>query len=127
MRYYTSHAIEREMGIPATTLRYWEKKGIILFTGRSGNNTRIYTSNDIEKIKIAQFLKESGFSVNERSRLMSLIQAGDTVSLGKVVKALKEQKQKIESSIVTGRETMNKLDNLAEKIQKREGAENEIR
>jgi DNA-binding transcriptional MerR regulator len=108
------------MGIPATTLRYWEKKGIILFTGRSGNNTRIYTSNDIEKIKIAQFLKESGFSVNERSRLMSLIQAGDTVSLGKVIKALKEQKQKIESSIVTGRETMNKLDNLAEKLKKKE-------
>nr|WP_308612006.1 MerR family transcriptional regulator [uncultured Dialister sp.] len=120
MRYYTSHDIERKMGIPATTLRYWEKKGIILFTGRSGNNTRIYTSNDIEKIKIAQFLKESGFSVNERSRLMSLIQAGDTVSLGKVIKALKEQKQKIESSIVTGRETMNKLDNLAEKLKKKE-------
>lgn len=127
MRYYTSHDIEKKMGIPATTLRFWEKKGIILFTGRSGNNTRIYTSNNIEKIKIAQFLKESGFSVNERSRLMSLIQAGDTVSLGKVVKALIKQKQKIESSIITGRKTMDKLDIFAEKIQKRKGAENEIR
>lgn len=114
------------MGIPATTLRFWEKKEIILFTGRSGNNTRIYTSNDIEKIKIAQFLKESGFSVNERSHLMSLIQAGDTVSLGKVVKALIKQKQKIESSIITGRETIDKLDIFAKKIQKGKGSENEI-
>ncbi len=125
MRYYTSHDIEKKMGIPITTLRFWEKKGIILSIDRSGNNTRIYTSNDLEKIKIAQFLKESGFTVNERSRIMSLIQSGDSVSLGEVVEALKKQKQKIESSIITGKETMNKLDIFAEEIQ-RKGAKNEI-
>lgn len=113
------------MGIPITTLRFWEKKGIILSIDRNGNNTRIYTSNDLEKIKIAQFLKESGFTVNERSRIMSLIQSGDSVSLGEVVEALKKQKQKIESSIITGKETMNKLDIFAEEIQ-RKGAKNEI-
>lgn len=125
MRYYTSHDIEKKMGIPITTLQFWEKKGIILSIDRNGNNTRIYTSNDLEKIKIAQFLKESGFTVNERSRIMSLIQSGDSVSLGEVVEALKKQKQKIESSIITGKETMNKLDIFAEEIQ-RKGVKNEI-
>lgn len=44
------------IGVPQTTLRFWEKSFTSLRPRRSGNNVRYYTEADIETIRIINFL-----------------------------------------------------------------------
>mgnify|MGYP001852830620 FL=1 len=47
---FTIHQVAKMLGISPTTIRKWEKKGLIV-SRRSSNNYRIFTIDDIELLK----------------------------------------------------------------------------
>ncbi len=49
MRYYKISEVSRITGVPAETIRYWEKKGLIKADRKYGNR-RFYTYATIKKI-----------------------------------------------------------------------------
>lgn len=52
------------IGLPASTLRYYENKFTIIKPHRNDRGTRFYTPDDIEKIRIVTFLvKEKGMKL----------------------------------------------------------------
>lgn len=53
------------LGIPASTLRFWEKEFTIIKPVRNAKNTRLYTPKDIETIKMIHYLvKEKGLKLD---------------------------------------------------------------
>ena len=53
------------LGIPATTLRYWEKEFTIIKPRRNAKNIRFYTPADIETIrKVYYLVKEKGLKLD---------------------------------------------------------------
>ncbi|MBN2055248.1 MerR family transcriptional regulator [bacterium] len=60
--YFTISAISRLLDIHQQTLRIYEKRNLILPT-RSAGNTRLYTSEDVDRIKLIQRLTQD-FGVN---------------------------------------------------------------
>ena len=60
-KYYKISEVADFVGLPASTLRFWESRFTIIKPRRNSNGTRSYTPADIEKIRMVAFLvKEKG-------------------------------------------------------------------
>ena len=63
-KYYKISEVAEIIGLPASTLRFWEKNFTIIKPKRNNHGTRFYTPTDIEKIRHVAFLvKEKGLKI----------------------------------------------------------------
>ena len=63
-KYYKISEVAEIIGLPASTLRVWEKNFTIIKPKRNNHGTRFYTPADIEKIRHVAFLvKEKGLKI----------------------------------------------------------------
>lgn len=63
-KYYKISEVAEIIGLPASTLRFWEKNFTIIKPKRNNHGTRFYTPADIEKIRYVAFLvKEKGLKI----------------------------------------------------------------
>ncbi|MCC8114238.1 MAG: MerR family transcriptional regulator [Bacteroidales bacterium] len=70
-KYYKIQQVAEILGIPATTLRYWESQFTILKPKRTSGGSRLYTPSDIEKIKMIYYLvKERGFKLDKAQEII---------------------------------------------------------
>ena len=56
--YYSLRETENETGIPASTLRYWEKQFEELNPRKDGHGNRYYTREDKELIKRIKYIRD---------------------------------------------------------------------
>ena len=56
--YYSLRETEQETGVPATTLRYWEKQFDELNPRKDGHGNRYYTRADQEIIKRIKYIRD---------------------------------------------------------------------
>ena len=56
--YYSLRETEQETGVPATTLRYWEKQFEELNPRKDGHGNRYYTREDQELIKRIKYIRD---------------------------------------------------------------------
>jgi DNA-binding transcriptional MerR regulator len=57
-RYYSLRETEMETGIPASTLRYWEKQFEELSPRKDGHGNRYYTREEQELIKRIKYIRD---------------------------------------------------------------------
>lgn len=63
-KYYKIGDVAEILNIPCSTLRFWEKNFTVIKPKRTLGNTRYYTVDDIEKIKMVNYLvKEKGLKL----------------------------------------------------------------
>ena len=83
---YSIGELVKELNINKETIRYYERIGLISETTRDKNGYRIYTKEDMEKIKFILIVKNFGFSLKEISTLIhDEILCGDIKSIKKIV------------------------------------------
>jgi DNA-binding transcriptional MerR regulator len=64
-RYYKISEVAEILALPASTLRFWERKFTIIKPKRNDGGTRFYTPADIETIRMIYFLvKEKGLKLD---------------------------------------------------------------
>ena len=64
-KFYKIGEVADILGIPASTLRFWEKKFTILRPRRNAKNIRVYTPQDVETIrKLYYLVKEKGLKLD---------------------------------------------------------------
>lgn len=57
-RYYSLRETEQATGVPASTLRYWEKQFEELSPRKDGHGNRYYTADEIELIKRIKYIRD---------------------------------------------------------------------
>lgn len=57
-RYYSLRETEQETGVPASTLRYWEKQFEKLNPRKDGHGNRYYTREDQDVIKRIKYIRD---------------------------------------------------------------------
>lgn len=63
-KYYRIREVADILNIPASTLRFWENQFTIINPKRTDTNRRLYTSSDIETIRLVYYLvKEKGMKL----------------------------------------------------------------
>lgn len=63
--------IAKKTNLPQSTLRYYEKKNLIIVE-RDSNGRRVYSENDVEWIKFIRRLKDTGMALKDISRYSEL-------------------------------------------------------
>ena len=74
---YTIKAMSELTGLPASTLRYYDKKGLLPSLKRDNNNVRIFTDEDYSNLRLIDCLKRSGLSIKDIKNFIDLRARGD--------------------------------------------------
>ncbi|MBQ9594328.1 MAG: MerR family transcriptional regulator, partial [Synergistaceae bacterium] len=59
-------------GLPASTLRYYDKQGLLPNLKRDGNNIRIFTDDDYASLRLIDCLKRSGLSIKDIKKFIDM-------------------------------------------------------
>ena len=76
MRYTVGEMAERT-GIPATTLRYYDRRGLLPGLERTEGGQRVFRETDLETLLMIDCLKKSGLSLSEIRDFLVLAGQGD--------------------------------------------------
>lgn len=94
-RYYRISDVKEMLGLPLSTLRYWEREFPELRPKRTNARTRLYTPNDIELIRLIKFLlHERGLKI-EAARNYIHKNRADLNRRLEVVERLKDVRSKL--------------------------------
>jgi len=61
--------VAKRSGVPASTLRYYEEKGLIASVGRRGLR-RLFNANVLERLALIALGQSAGFSLDEIARML---------------------------------------------------------
>jgi len=65
------------LDIPASTLRYYDKEGLLPFVERSSGGIRMFRETDIEWLQVIGCMKKAGMSIRDIRRYIELAMQGD--------------------------------------------------
>ena len=69
---YTIKDMSELTGLPASTLRYYDKQGLLPNLKRDGNNIRIFTDDDYASLRLIDCLKRSGLSIKDIKKFIDM-------------------------------------------------------
>ena len=73
-------AVAKAVGLSLRTIRYYEEVDIVPPSGRTGGGFRLYTDEDIERLRLVKQMKPLDFTLEEmRDLLETLDAAGEEV------------------------------------------------
>lgn len=74
---YTIGDASKIVGLSASTIRFYEKNGLLPHMTRSSNGIRMFTEDDFEWIRLLEKLKLSGMPIREMREYVELYEQGD--------------------------------------------------
>lgn len=70
-RYYRIREVAEIVGLPLSTLRFWETQFTVVKPKRNEKGTRLYTPDDIRQIEMIYYLvKERGFKLDAAQEMI---------------------------------------------------------
>jgi DNA-binding transcriptional MerR regulator len=75
---YTIGDAAAELGMPASTIRFYEKNGLIPNQQRSSDGRRLFDEDDLEWMRFVERLKVSGMPIKEIREYIRLYIEGDS-------------------------------------------------
>ncbi|MBS6643379.1 MAG: MerR family transcriptional regulator [Clostridiaceae bacterium] len=95
---YTIGDIAQKIGLTPSTLRYYDKEGLLPFVDRTESGIRRFKDSDMEWFSIIECLKNTGMSIKEIKTFIDWCMEGD-VSLDKRYEMFLERKKETEKQI----------------------------
>jgi len=69
---YTIGELAAAAGVPRSTLRYYERSGLMAPTGRTDGNYRYYDTEALERLRFIRAAQAAGFTLTDVSGLLDL-------------------------------------------------------
>ena len=70
MAQYTIGELAKAAGVPTSTLRYYERQRLLRPSGRSASNYRLYSQQDLERLRFIRAAKATGFTLEDITTLL---------------------------------------------------------
>ena len=74
---YTVGEMAKRLGVAASTLRYYDKEGLLPFVERSSGGIRMFKDVDFEWLQIIECLKKTGMQLADIKHFIELAMKGD--------------------------------------------------
>ena len=71
-KHYNIGQLARAAGVPVSTLRYYERVGLLAPTGRTPNNYRFYTQDTLQIVRFIRAAQAIGFTLEDVRTLLTL-------------------------------------------------------
>ena len=107
MSKYTTGEIARLCCVTVRTVQYYDTRGILIPSELTEGGRRLYSENDLRRMKLICFLRELGFSIDSISKLLSEDDPASVISL-----LLDQQEAALESEIGEREKQLKKLSEL---------------
>lgn len=94
MSKYTTGEVAKLCGVSVRTVQYYDTRGILTPSELSEGGRRLYSEDDIKRMKIICFLRDAGISINGIGELLSGNDPGSVISV-----LLEQQEQLLKEEI----------------------------
>lgn len=74
---YTIKDAAKLMGVPTSTIRYYDKEGLLPFMERMESGYRIFSEKDIATLRMIDCLKKTGMPIKEIRQFSEWLEQGD--------------------------------------------------
>ena len=102
---YTVGEMAQKLGVPASTLRYYDKEGLLPFVERSSGGIRMFRENDFEWLQVIRCMKKAGMSIKDIRQYIELALKGDdTIELRLMM--FRRQKEVLQQKMAEMQHTM---------------------
>jgi len=64
-------------GLSASTIRYYDKQGLLPFLGRTEAGYRVFSEQDMGLLKMIEYMKATGMSIQEIRQFTDCLKQGD--------------------------------------------------
>ncbi len=106
---YTVGEMAKLLGVTASTLRYYDKEGLLPFVERSSGGIRMFQESDIEWLQVIGCMKKAGMSIKDIRRYIEMaLQGDDTIALRLAM--FQRQRQVLQQQLQELRHTMEMVD-----------------
>ena len=78
---FTIGELARSAGVPTSTVRYYEREGIVRPAGRSVSNYRLYSQADVDRLRFIRAAQATGFTLKDVTELLRPAPCGEVQGL----------------------------------------------
>ena len=107
MSQYTTGEVAKLCGVTVRTVQYYDTRGILVPSALTEGGRRLYSEDDVKRMKIVCFLRELGLSIEAIRQLLTEEDPGSVISL-----LLEEQEAALKKEIGEREEMLGKLADL---------------
>ncbi len=107
MSKYTTGEMAKLCGVSVRTVQYYDTRGILTPSELSEGGRRLYSEDDLKRMKIICFLRDAGISINSIGELLSEADPGSVISV-----LLEQQEQALSEEIKERQAKLEVLDGI---------------
>ena len=104
MSKYTTGEIAKLCGVTVRTVQYYDKRGILVPSELSEGGRRLYSEDDVKRMKVICFLRDLGLSIDSIRQLLAEEDPGSVIRL-----LLDQQETELKEEITEREERLKKL------------------
>lgn len=108
---YTTGEIAKLCGVSVRTVQYYDTRNILIPSELSEGGRRLYSEQDLKRMKIICFLRDAGLSINSIGELLSEQDPGSVISV-----LLEQQEQVLREELAERQTKLNILDGIKREV-----------
>ena len=105
---YTVGEMAKKIGVAPSTLRYYDKEGLLPFVERSGGGIRMFKEDDLDWLSIIECLKKTGKPIKEIKKFVDWCIEGDS-TIEQRLELIDNQREAVLKQIAQLHETLDTL------------------
>lgn len=111
MSKYTTGEIAKLCGVSVRTVQYYDSRNILIPSELSEGGRRLYSEQDLKRMKIICFLRDAGISINSIGELLTEENPGSVIAI-----LLEQQEQLLEEEINERQTKLNHIEGIRKEL-----------
>ena len=107
--FYTVGEMAKRLNVAPSTLRYYDKEGLLPFVERSSGGIRMFKDSDFEWLSIIECLKKTGMPIKEIKKFIDWCIEGDS-TIEQRLALIERQREAVLRQLQQVRDTLDMLD-----------------
>ena len=111
MSKYTTGELAKLCGVTVRTVQYYDTRGILSPSALSGGGRRLYTDDDVRRLRIICFLRDMGLPIDAIGQLLAEPEPGRVIDA-----LLDQQEQAVRQELAQSQSRLEKLEALRRQV-----------
>lgn len=107
--FYTVGEMAKILNTTPSTLRYYDKEGLLPFVERSESGIRMFKDSDYEWLLVIDCLKNTGMGIKDIKKFIYMVLEGDA-TIKESLEMMKKQRESVKELMAKLQQTLDTLD-----------------
>lgn len=107
--YYSIGEVAEKLNLPKSTIRYYDKEGLLPFVERKESGIRMFAESDVSMLQVIECLKSTGLSIKDIKKFSEWCLKGDQ-SLQERYELFLKSRKNVEQQMVELQKTLELIE-----------------